>query len=271
MHQRVHQFGYGIGVGRDIDARAVRSHLVLVQPELGKPFVIDHLVHVSGLDLRKHVPVAIVVVTNIVVIEVRHWPAFVFGSEIFPVPLGDHDLAVGIERRQEQDDGVVQPLFSLIILGGGQLVGPLHGHLAGADLGGVNVAGEQEDGLALRRQRVDLLFAQPARVRQLARDLPVLRLVAQIVFAGDHRHEHVFAQRGLAQRLNLNAAGCGSQRLEVRSDLAIVGQLAVGPDFETKKLGRRWYMSGLGLRNFFGWRKRNQRQRQHHCLKTPLS
>ncbi len=95
--------------------------------------MVDGLVHVFGFDLGEHVPVAVVVVADVVVVEIGQRSALVVRAEIFAILLGDHGLAVRIERRNEQHDDVIQAAERLGIVGGGELVRPLHGHLAGAD------------------------------------------------------------------------------------------------------------------------------------------
>ena len=134
MHQRIHQFRHGIGIGRNVDARAEIPHLMFVEPELRKPVVVHRLIHVLGFDLGEHVPIAIVIVAYVVVIEIRHFATFVLGAEIFAIPLGDHDLAVRIEGRDKKNDDIIQSAYGFGVLRGDELVGPFHGHLAGTDL-----------------------------------------------------------------------------------------------------------------------------------------
>jgi hypothetical protein len=70
---------------------------MLVDEELRIPLVIDGAAQRARLRLREHVPVAIVVVADVVVIEPRQASAFVFRPDILAVVVGDHDLPVGIE------------------------------------------------------------------------------------------------------------------------------------------------------------------------------
>ena len=170
MDERIDELGDGIGVGRNVNARTVFAHLMLVEPELRKPFVVDHAVYVFGFDLREHEPVAVVVVADVVMIEVGHLAALVLGAEIFSVPLGDHDFAIGIERRDEEDDGIVEAAENFRILRSREIVSPLHGHLAGADFRGVNVAGEEEDGFAVVGELIDLLRGEAAGIGEFLRD-----------------------------------------------------------------------------------------------------
>ena len=110
--------------------RAGVAHLMFIEPELRKPIVIDHVVDVFGFDLREHEPVAIVVVAYVVVIKVGHGAAFVLGADVLAIPLGDHGFAVRIQGGDEEDDGVVETTKIFAIFGGGELIGPFHGHLA---------------------------------------------------------------------------------------------------------------------------------------------
>src|SRR5271170_6544538 len=240
MDERIDEFGDGIGVGRDVDARAGFAHLMLVEPELREPVVVDHVVHVFSFDLREHEPVAVVVMANVVVIEVRHGAALVFGAEIFAVPLGDHGFAIGIERGDEENDGVVEAGKVFGILGGGEMIGPFHGHLAGADFRGVNVAGDKEDGFAVVGECVDLLWSEAAGVGKFMRDVFVPGFVGEVFWSGDYGHEHIFAEGGLAEDFYLHAWGCGGKSLEIGGDLFVVGELAVGADFEAEEF------AGLG-------------------------
>src|SRR5260370_1673101 len=88
----------------------------------------------------------------------------------------------------------------------------------------------------LFRSRVNLLLAQSSRIGQLARNLFVLFLVAEVFLAGDYGHDHFFTQRGLAQVLNLHTVRRRSQRFDVSSNLPIISPLAVGSDFKSREL-----------------------------------
>ena len=99
--QRVHVGIDGIGERRDEHARAGGAHLVLVDEHLRVPLVVHGAGQVLGLDLREHEPVAVVVVADVVVIQPRQPPPLVLRAEVLAVVVGDHRLAVGIERRDE--------------------------------------------------------------------------------------------------------------------------------------------------------------------------
>ncbi len=72
---------------------------MLVEVHLRRPVVKHELKHVAGLDEIAHEEVSIVIVAGIVVVQVRHRCFFKVGVEVLVVPVGNHDLAVGIRRR----------------------------------------------------------------------------------------------------------------------------------------------------------------------------
>ncbi len=59
-------------------------------------------------DLGKGIPVAIVIVADVLVIKLRRIGAFVRRAQRFVVPVFDDVDAVRIKRRNEQDDRVAQ-------------------------------------------------------------------------------------------------------------------------------------------------------------------
>ena len=69
----------------------------------------------------------------------------------------------------------------------------------------MDVAREQENRLAFTRQRIYLFLREAAWIGQLARNLFIFCFIAQVFFAGDDRHNHLFAERGLSQSLNFHA------------------------------------------------------------------
>ena len=171
-----------------------RSHLVLVEPHLREPVVVDGAGDGLRLLLRQHEPVAVVVVADVVVVEPRHPAALVPRAEVLPVPLGLHDLPVGVDRRQEEEDHLVEAPLRLGVLGGGERVRPLHRHLRRADLGRVDVAGDEEEDLALADERLGLGLREAPRVGDPARDLLEALLVREVRLGRDRGQEEVLAR-----------------------------------------------------------------------------
>ena len=103
----------------------------------------------------------------------------------------------------------------------------------------MDVAGDEDDRFAVARELRDLLFGQSAGIGQLPRGLPDLLQVPHVPLGGDDGHDEVFAERRLAERLDLHARRGRGQRLEVGDDLPVVGELAVRADLEAEELRRR--------------------------------
>ena len=91
---------------RDEQAGFVGAHLVLVEVNLGEPVMVQDLVDGPGFREVGHEPVAVVVVAGVIVIQPGHFPALEFRPEVFLVPVDFHLVAVGIGRRDEEEDDV---------------------------------------------------------------------------------------------------------------------------------------------------------------------
>ena len=109
----------------------------------------------------------------------------------------------------------------------------------------MDVAGDEHDGLAVARQRVDLRVREPARIGQLARRLADRVEILHVRLGRDDGHDLVLAQGGLAERLHLHARRARRQRAEVRRDLFVVGEDAVGSNVDAEELRRRLH-GGVG-------------------------
>jgi hypothetical protein len=235
-----------IGERGDEHPRSVGPHLMLVDPHLRIPLVVDGMAQLFRLDLGEHEPVAIVVVADVVVVKPRQPAALVARAEELAVVVGDHDLPVGIERRNEQKDDVVEAALRLGVAGGGERVRPLHRHLARSDLRRVDVAGDEDDGLAVVCELRDLLLGESAGIGKFLRRVADPIEVPHVPLGGDDDHDEVFAERRFPQRLDPHPRRCGSQSPKVRNDLPVVGKLAVRPDLEPEELGGRLDGGGVG-------------------------
>jgi len=96
---RIHERG-------DEETGPVGPHLVLVEVDLGEPVVIKNAVDGPRFTEVGHEPVAVVVVAGVMVVEPGHVPALELGPEIFLVPVDFHLVAVGIGRRDEEENDV---------------------------------------------------------------------------------------------------------------------------------------------------------------------
>src|SRR5205085_8394457 len=147
-----------------------------------------------------------VVVPGVVVINLRRVGALPGLAEGAAVPVGDDVHAVGVGRGDEDEDRIVENLTRLRVPRGRQLVGQLHGHLRGDDLGRVNRAGDGDHDFAL----ADEAFALGVRVDQAgvceaALDVAIFVEFAYILRRADEGGDERPAERGLADGPNVPA------------------------------------------------------------------
>ena len=116
--QRMNVSVIGVLERRNENAGARRAHLMHVVRDRRLVDVLHFLQIEARFDLREHEPVAIVIVADIFVIEVRI--DAVIGRIFRFVPVvDDHHLAVRILGRDVEKNGVVEDLLDLFgILGG---------------------------------------------------------------------------------------------------------------------------------------------------------
>ena len=145
---------HGIDIGvdgilkrRHEDPGAVAAHLVLVQIDRWEPLLVHQAVDHPAFHLCVHEGVAIVIVAGVLVIQLRQEAVLPLRAEVLVVPIGDDDLAVRVERGDQQEDDVVENVLDEGRILGGEAMHQLEGHLAGADLDGVNVAGNEQNRL----------------------------------------------------------------------------------------------------------------------------
>lgn len=252
-----------IGLRRDEHARAGATHLVLVKEHLREPLVVEDVVHHLSFLLGEHVEVAVVIVANVVVVEPGHAAAFEFGSEVLVVPVDYQYLTVGVDGGHDDHDDVVEPSEHFRVGGGGDVVSELHRHLGGADFGGVNGAGDQDDGLAGGDEPLGCFFGQVVRVGQAPGDVAVLVQALLVVLGGQDDQQHVIAERGLAGQLHGDAVGGGTESAEVFDHFGIGSQVAVFTHLVAEET--------FGRGNFLRWGGESQEQSQRNAGKNESS
>ena len=216
-----------VGERRHPDARGERCGLMLRIPDHRRIGLFGR-VDPARLDHVEHVAVAVVVVADILLVEVRHPAGLVRRADMLAVPVDDHVLPVGIERRPQHEDNVAKDRVDLgIVFGRQQLVGERHRQLVVGDFAGVHAAVDVDDDLAVVRQLLGLFVGQPARIGQPLRDVDVLLEVADVVGGRDHRIDHLSALGRLAGVEQLDAVRHLGQRLEVADLLLEIGEVAI--------------------------------------------
>ena len=98
----------GVEPRRHEHARRGRSLLVHVVDDLRMPDVVQLRDGQPRFRLREDVPVAIVIVADILVIELRRRDAFVRRAQRLAIPVAHDVHAVGIERGHQDEDRVLE-------------------------------------------------------------------------------------------------------------------------------------------------------------------
>ena len=92
------------------DPGTVAALLVFVEPDRGEPVVPEQVGRHPAFALGEQVHVPVVVVADVVVVEIRERARLVGCAEVLVVPVGHHDLPVGVERRHQQENYLVENL-----------------------------------------------------------------------------------------------------------------------------------------------------------------
>ncbi len=175
-----------------------------------------------------HIAVAIVVMTDVFLVEIRQRADLVGCTHILPIPCDHFVLTVRIERRPQHQDHVIENrVYRRIALGRNQLVAKQDGLLSTGDFGGVQAAVDVDDGLAFARQRLGLFVGETPALGQAARDVLIFVKLRQIPRRGDDGNLPIQATRGLADRNDLDAIGSRRQFVEVVARFVVVGEVEI--------------------------------------------
>ena len=223
----------GIGERRDPDARGERRRLVVHVDDVWLPLAPHALPH-ARLDAVHHVAVAVVVVPHVLLVGLvreRRLP-----GHCLPAVVDDDVLPVGIDRRPEEEDDVVENLPDLRVAGRlrEQLVGKLRRMLRAGGFRGVQPAADVHDDLPLAREAMRRGVGEPGRVRELHVDLPIVIELRPIRGRRDDRDRPLTAERRLANVQQVDAVARGRQFPEVGDGLFVVQHLAIGADRVTE-------------------------------------
>ena len=241
----VHQQGVDVRldrveVGRQEQARSVAVLLMDVVHDLRMPHVVDRVHDQLRLDLRERVPVAVVVVPDVGVIELGWVAALGRGAERAAVPVGDDRDPVGIERRYEPENHVVEDRP-----GGGarvarEPVGEQGGRKVSADFVGVNPRRDEDDGLPGPQRLLHVLRALGgARVGEPRVELPITIQQPQVLGARDRKRDERRAQGGAPQFVVADPVARLRERLVIANQRRPVGQLAIVARLEAEHGTRR--------------------------------
>ena len=197
----------------------------------------QHLPRVLRLFRVHRQRIAVVVVADVLVVEPRQPGAFVFGADVLVVEVRDHDFAVGVERRHQQEDDVVEDALGLGVGARQQIVGELRRHLRAADFARVHAHRHQCERLARGSNLPDLRLGDPARVAQLQVVLPELFEVLLVGRRRDDQQQEGVPHLGGPHIDRFQpAAAFFLQESVVLDQLVPTRHLAIGAHLEAEEL-----------------------------------
>ena len=94
--------------------------------DLRVPDVVDLIDRELRLDLREGVPIAVVIVADVLVVKLGRIGAFVRRAESFLVPVIDDINAIRVQTWHEQDDRVLQNLLNFGVIAAREFVRDKH-------------------------------------------------------------------------------------------------------------------------------------------------
>ena len=185
---------------------AGRSGLVMVVHHLRIPIPVHDPGHILGFRLGHHIGIAVVVVTDVLLVQSRNPAAPAFRRLRFPhVPVRYefHAVRIGVCR---EEDVVVEEPHGLTVVAAHHLIDRLHELMGSQHLGGMQSAVDPHYRLAFPGKLSRLVVRQPFGQRQPAGDLLVPGQVPVVLRRGDDRHQMRPSFRGLAD-LHQNHSG----------------------------------------------------------------
>ena len=215
--------------------RAGGASLVMVVQDLWMPFHVRDAADVRRFFRGVHVRVTIVVVSRILLVQIRNVnraPQFI---RLLHVPVGDHLHAVWI-RVHEQDDGVLAETSRLLVVHTGELPEIFDQLLCTKHFARVQAAVDPDNRFPFFRQALGFRRIHALGQRELARDFLVTREILEILGARNNRHDLRPTVLRQADRVQQHAITFVRDLGEVLVQFGVVRQLVVCADFVPKKL-----------------------------------
>src|SRR5262245_9983183 len=233
-HQRMNVRRDRLDEGRDEDAGGKRRRLMMTIEDDRTPFQLGAS-HLLRFEHVVHVAVAIVVMTDVFLIEIGQRADLVWRAEIFSIPRDDLVLTVGIQcRPQHQNDVVQNGIYFGITLGRDKLVSQLNGVLRASHFSRVKAAVQVNDGLTFAGKGSCVFVTQSAAESQTAGDLFVFIEPRKILWGRDQRDLPIQTSCGFAHRIEIDPIRTRGQFAEVPAGLVVVGKVKIVAWFVTK-------------------------------------
>ena len=198
-----------VAEGRDEDDLTGGTRLVDVVHDLRIPLDEEDAVLVRRLGHVHRDRVAIIIVTDVFVVEARECLEGALGDVFFAhVPVGDELDTVGIRDGHEQDH-VVEETHGFRIGAAGHLVNHLGERLGVHRLGGVEAAVDPDDGFAFFGEFLRFVVGEALGAGEAHGDVAVVFELLVILGRGDDRHVLRAAFGGVADADDLQAITLG--------------------------------------------------------------
>ncbi|GIU77772.1 MAG: hypothetical protein KatS3mg005_1010 [Bryobacteraceae bacterium] len=189
---------YRIQPRRDEHSGAEHAHLVDVIDNLRPENIMQFFDDGPVFRLGEEIPVAVIVMADVFLIELGRTGALERGAQGAAIPGGHEVEAIGVDRRGENENHVVEHAQGARILSRGEAVGQLDGRMRGRHLGGVDAARDQNDGLPFPGQAGGFVRRRDAGVGEAALDVQISFQVPQGFRSGNHGRDHGTAFCGFA-------------------------------------------------------------------------
>jgi len=220
-HQRVDMRRDRLCERRDPDASRERRGLVVVVEELRLPIAHDPGDD-SRLDLVDHVAVAVVVVPDVFLVQLRRPRHLERSAQVGVVPLRDHVLAIRVQREpQHRDDVVENGLDFRIVVAGEKGIGEQRCVLVAGHLGRVQATVHVSDGLALDGKLPRFRVGQALGMGKPHGDLSIVIEIGQVLGRRDDGDIPVEAQASLPDFDELELVAGGVESLKVPQRLVV--------------------------------------------------
>ena len=164
----------GIDKRRQVDACRILSLLVHVVKNLRVPAVKNFFGGQARLYLRKGCPVAVIVMAGVMMPDHDGLRSLIGSAKVLLVPVDDELFPIGVLRRHEDEDDVVQDGLYAGCVFRRKLIRKLRNALRTGNLSGVNVRRHSDDGLALCDKRLGLFRRGDARISKPALDVEIV-------------------------------------------------------------------------------------------------
>ncbi len=225
---------------RHEDPGGKRCLLVLVVDDLREPHLVELTRDVLRLGLVEHVPVSVVVVSDVLLVELGR-ARFLEGRSLHaPVPVDDDRRSVRVDVGNQHEENVVANGAHFLGLVRDRTIGHERRRLRVGPFRRVQTEVDPDDGFALLRERPSLVVVVNVREGELSRDLLVAVEVSEILLGADDGEQHRSSLRRLADLVEAHSLRSRVEPPEVIRDLIVVRELTLGAGRKAEDgLGRR--------------------------------